>query len=210
MLIVNSAGTVSTQAIPTGTVTSVGLSMPSAFTVTNSPVTGAGTLTVTGAGTTLQYIDGTGALQTLPTSTSRVQHQVKAGVAISKGQAVYVTSADGTNMIVGLASNTSEPTSSKTMGLLDATVSINGFANVVTEGLLAGLDTSAAGTEGDPVWLGANGNLLYTTLINNPQTFITTVGLMNDSNELIAVAKTSQPIVKSFDREVLVKVKLSF
>jgi hypothetical protein len=26
----------------------------------------------------------------------------------------------------------------------------------------------------------------------------------------VAVAKTSQPIVKSFDREVLIKVKLSF
>ena len=93
--------------------------------------------------------------------TSRIQHLVKAGVAINKGQAVYVTSGDGTNMIVGLASNTSEATSSKTMGLLDATVAINGMANVVTEGLLAGLDTSAAGSEGDPVWLGANGNLIY-------------------------------------------------
>lgn len=51
-----------------GTVTSVGLSMPSAFTVTNSPVTSSGTLTVTGAGTTSQYVDGTGALQTFPTS----------------------------------------------------------------------------------------------------------------------------------------------
>lgn len=51
-----------------GTVTSVGLSMPSAFTVTNSPVTSSGTLTVTGAGTTSQYIDGTGALQTFPTN----------------------------------------------------------------------------------------------------------------------------------------------
>ena len=163
MLIVNSAGTVSTQAIPTGTVTSVGLSMPSAFTVTNSPVTGAGTLTVTGAGSTLQYIDGTGALQTFPTTlpSTKVQHQVKAGVAINKGQAVYVTSADGTNMIVGLASNDTEATSSKTMGLLDATVSTNGFANVVTEGLLAGLDTTAATSAGDPVWLGTNGNLLY-------------------------------------------------
>jgi hypothetical protein len=50
----------------TGTVTSVGLSMPSAFTVANSPVTVADTLTVTGAGTTAQYIDGTGALQTFP------------------------------------------------------------------------------------------------------------------------------------------------
>jgi hypothetical protein len=99
--------------------------------------------------------------------TSRLQHVVKAGVAINKGQAVYVTSADGTNMIVGLASNASEATSSKTMGLLDATVSTNGFANVVTEGLLAGLDTSTAGTEGDPVWLGTGGNLIY-GLINKP------------------------------------------
>jgi len=37
-----------------GTVTSVGLSMPSAFTVTSSPITGSGTLTVTGAGTVAQ------------------------------------------------------------------------------------------------------------------------------------------------------------
>jgi len=49
-------------------VTSVGLSMPSAFTVTNSPVTSTGTLTVTGAGTSLQLINGLGALQTIPTS----------------------------------------------------------------------------------------------------------------------------------------------
>ena len=97
---------------------------------------------------------------------SKLQHQVKAGVAINKGQAVYVTSADGTNMIVGLASNASEATSSKTMGLLDATVVINGFANVVTEGLLAGLNTVGANA-GDPVWLGTGGNLIY-GLLNKP------------------------------------------
>jgi|ETNvirenome_2_30_1030614.scaffolds.fasta_scaffold01981_2 hypothetical protein len=50
-----------------GTVTSVGLTMPSAFTVTNSPVTGSGTLTVTGAGSTSQYIRGDGTLATFPT-----------------------------------------------------------------------------------------------------------------------------------------------
>ena len=98
---------------------------------------------------------------------SKLQHSVKAGVAINKGQAVYVTGADGTNMVVGLASNASEATSSKTMGLLDATVTTNGFANVVTEGLLSGLDTSTAGTEGDPVWLGTGGNLIY-GLTNKP------------------------------------------
>jgi len=49
-----------------GTVTSVGLAAPSAFTVTNSPVTSNGTLTLTGAGATTDYIDGTGALQAFP------------------------------------------------------------------------------------------------------------------------------------------------
>jgi len=123
--------------------------------------------------------------------TSRLQHQVKAGVAINKGQAVYVTTADGTNMIVGLASNASEATSSKTMGLLDATVAINGFANVVTEGLLAGLDTSTAGAAGDPVWLGTGGNLIY-GLANKPSApahlvFIGIVTRKNNSNGEIFV-----------------------
>mgnify|MGYP002654986304 CR=1 FL=1 len=119
-------------------------------------------------GTTSQYIDGTGAYRSFPTflSSNSISHEVKAGVAINKGQAVYVTSADGTNMIVGLASNASEATSSKTMGLLDATVSANGFARVVTEGLLAGLNTNGANA-GDPVWLGTGGNLIY-GLANKP------------------------------------------
>jgi hypothetical protein len=56
--------------IPVGTVTSVGLSMPTAFTVTNSPVTGAGTLTVTGAGTTDQYVRGDLSLGVFPNSPS--------------------------------------------------------------------------------------------------------------------------------------------
>ena len=99
--------------------------------------------------------------------TSTLKHTVKAGVAITKGQAVYVTSADGTNMIVGLASNATEATSSKTMGLVDTTVAVNGFTSVITEGLLAGLNTSAAETAGEPVWLGVNGNLIF-GLANKP------------------------------------------
>lgn len=50
-----------------GTVTSVALTVPSAFAVSGSPITGAGTLAITGAGTSGDYIDGTGALQTFPT-----------------------------------------------------------------------------------------------------------------------------------------------
>jgi hypothetical protein len=62
----------------------------------------------------------------------------------------------------------------------------------------------------NPTYVDTNGFFVEGTFETDPQTFITTVGLLNDSNELIAVAKTSQPIVKSFDKEVLIKVKLSF
>jgi len=55
-----------------------------------------------------------------------------------------------------------------------------------------------------------NGNLLYTTLINNPQTYITTVGMYNDNNQLLAVAKLSKPLVKDFTKEALIRVKLDY
>jgi len=98
--------------------------------------------------------------------TSTLKHEVKAGQTISKGQAVYVSSADGTNMIVTKASNASEATSSKTMGLLETSLTTNGKGNVITEGLLTGLNTNGA-TAGDPVWLGVDGALIF-GLANKP------------------------------------------
>jgi len=62
----------------------------------------------------------------------------------------------------------------------------------------------------NPTYVNTDGTFVETTFETDPKTYITTVGLLNDSNELIAVAKTSQPIEKSFDKEVLIKVKLSF
>ena len=55
--------------IPTGTVTSVGLTMPSAFSVANSPITSSGDIAVTGAGTVSQYVRGDGSLANFPSST---------------------------------------------------------------------------------------------------------------------------------------------
>jgi len=57
---------------------------------------------------------------------------------------------------------------------------------------------------------GTDGSFSESTFETDPKTFITTVGLYSDANELLAVAKTSQPIAKSFDKEVLIKVKLDF
>ena len=62
----------------------------------------------------------------------------------------------------------------------------------------------------NPTYVNATGKFAESSFETNPKTYITTIGLLNDSNEMIAVAKTSQPIEKSFDKEVLIKVKLSF
>ena len=62
----------------------------------------------------------------------------------------------------------------------------------------------------NPSIIDNNGNLLYSTLINNPQTYITTVGMYNDNNELLAVAKLSKPLVKDFTKEALIRVKLDY
>jgi hypothetical protein len=57
---------------------------------------------------------------------------------------------------------------------------------------------------------GSDGSFLQSTFVRDPKTFITTVGLYNEANEMLAVAKTSQPIPKSYDKEVLISVKLDF
>jgi hypothetical protein len=57
---------------------------------------------------------------------------------------------------------------------------------------------------------GSVGQLAQSTFVNDPKTYITTVGLYNDSQELLAVAKLSKPLLKSFQREALIRVKLDY
>lgn len=65
-------------------------------------------------------------------------------------------------------------------------------------------------TENPSFISGSTGEVVSTTFILNPQTYVTTVGLYNDSNDLLAVAKLSRPLLKDFTKEALVRVKLDF
>jgi len=95
-----------------GTVTSVGLTMPAAFTVVGSPVTTSGTLAVTGAGNGAQYVDGTGALQTFPS--------VGSGTVTSVG---LTSSTSG----VTVASSPVTTSGNITLAIATATTSQNGL-----------------------------------------------------------------------------------
>ena len=57
---------------------------------------------------------------------------------------------------------------------------------------------------------GSSGTFIYYNFINSPQTFPTSVGLYNDNNELLAVAKMSKPLTKDFTKEALIRVKLDW
>lgn len=56
----------------------------------------------------------------------------------------------------------------------------------------------------------STGAIIFDSFIQNPTTYITTVGLYNDSQELLATAKLSRPLEKDFTKELLVRVKLDF
>jgi hypothetical protein len=56
----------------------------------------------------------------------------------------------------------------------------------------------------------SDGSFSNASFFRDPKTYITTVGLYNENNELLAVAKLSKPLLKSFSREAIVKVRLDF
>ena len=135
--------------------------------IANFPSIAGGLPTGGTAGQILSKIDSTNYnAEWIDNFATQTKNEVKLGQTLTKGTAVYVSSANGTNMIVSAASNVSEALSSKTFGLLETGGATNAFVKCVTFGLLAGLDTSTA-SAGDPVWLGVNGALIF-GLANKP------------------------------------------
>lgn len=62
----------------------------------------------------------------------------------------------------------------------------------------------------NPTNLTADGELIHNVMVNSPQAYITTVGLYNDDNELLAIAKLSRPLLKDFTKEALIRIKLDY
>ena len=62
----------------------------------------------------------------------------------------------------------------------------------------------------NPSNITGSGELRWDIMVNTPQSYMTTVGLYNDSNDLLAVAKLSRPLLKDFTKEALVRIKLDY
>ena len=57
---------------------------------------------------------------------------------------------------------------------------------------------------------GSGGSFRHASMLRNPSVYITTIGMYDGNNRLLAVAKLSKPLLKSFNREALIKVKLDY
>ena len=62
----------------------------------------------------------------------------------------------------------------------------------------------------NPSNITGSGELRHDIMIDSPQAFITAVGLYNDNNDLLAIAKLSRPLLKDFTKEALVRIKLDY
>ena len=62
----------------------------------------------------------------------------------------------------------------------------------------------------NPSLITGSGEIRHDVMVDSPQSYITAVGLYNDNNDLLAVAKLSRPLVKDFTKEALVRIKLDY
>ena len=171
------------------------------------------------AGRVFQMISGSaGTAHSTPNTTALGSYGLflpDVGAIILNGPAL--DSAYGAGGGIGLAtvrdSNTNNENPKKLVTAIvdSATMTMNSQETVTSDYVFVRARNSEYNYSENPSFItGSTGDVLYTDFINAPQTFITSVGLYNDTNDLLAVAKLSKPLKKDFTKEALVRIKLDF
>jgi hypothetical protein len=161
------------------------MSVPSAFSVSGSPITTSGTLAVTTTGDTTQYIAGDGSLITFPIAgqAGTLVREVRntTGATLTKGTIVYISGATGNKPTVSKAIATGDSTSAQTFGMLQADLADNANGYVVCVGNITGLDTSAL-TEGVQLYLSSTTAGTYTTTKQVAPAHLVYIGVVTRSH----------------------------
>ena len=172
-------------AVDAGGISSIGLTMPSAFAVTNSPLTANGTLAVTATGDTTQYIAGDGSLVAFPITgqAGTLVREVRnnTGATLTKGTVCYINGASGNRPTVAKAIATGDATSAQTFGLIQADIPNNSNGYLVAFGDLDGLDTQAI-AEGSQLYLSSTVLGGYTTTKQYAPNHLVYIGVVTRSH----------------------------
>jgi len=136
------------------------------------------------------------------------------GVILLNGEALDETFANG-GINLGTLRGTSVPSPSNMASLYKvirsgASFQLNYKETISSQFVFTRVRNSEFNYSTNPSYITGSGDLRIAEMVNAPQTYITTVGMYNDNNELLAVAKLSRPLLKDFTKEALIRIKLDF
>jgi hypothetical protein len=136
------------------------------------------------------------------------------GVILLNGEALDESAANGgLNLGTGRSSTTPTPTNMAKLHTAiktGASFQLNYKETISSQFVFTRVRNSEFNYSTNPSYITGSGDLRIANMVNAPQTYITTVGMYNDNNELLAVAKLSRPLLKDFTKEALIRIKLDF
>ena len=112
---------------------------------------------------------------------------------------------------VGTIGNNNQRLFRAISGSSAASFKLNSEETITSDFIFVRVKNSEFNYSENPSYIsGSTGEIVHNMFINNPQTYITTIGLYNDQNNLLATAKLSRPLLKNFTKEALIRIKLDF
>ena len=192
-----------------GTVTSVGLSMPAAFTVSSSPVTGSGTISVAANGTASQYIRGDGTLGTLPTLPPGPSGGVNSLNGLTASTQYFQTGTAGTDFGISSSVDThtfnlpvASATNTGKLSSTDWSTFNNKIGRVISSPTTNTSAGSAAGT--DYVYLATNTiTITLPTAVGNQNQYT----IKNIGTGVISIATTSSQTIEGSASPITINVQ---
>lgn len=134
------------------------------------------------------------------------------GVAILNASALDLNSTQGLNLETEVTTAGTEENNKKIFAAITAGASgsLQSEETVSSNFVFVRVRNSEFNYSTNPSNITGSGELRHDVMINSPQAYITTVGLYNDNNDLLAIAKLSRPLLKDFTKEALIRIKLDY
>ena len=135
-------------------------------------------------------------------------------IVLNTDQLTVATGSGGINLQLDLGSTVSPRNKNITSGSVMITAgknfTIQSEETVTSNYVFVRVRNSEFNYSTNPSYITGSGELRHDVMINTPQAYITTVGMYNDNNDLVAVAKLSKPLLKDFTKEALIRIKLDY
>lgn len=166
---------------------------------------------VSGTIETGPYVSSTGHQTFVSATGSYGKFLPDVGVVILNADAIN-QSTYGVDLKLNEASNTDGLNNRRLYSVISqgANFSLRSEETVTSNYVFVRVRNSEFNYSTNPSNITGSGELLHTVMVNTPQAYMTTVGLYNDNNDLLGVAKLSKPLLKDFTKEALVRIKLDY